>query len=142
MMCGHFQVPFLTFFGATVIGKAFIKAVIQVSFHNQGVCRYHPLFKRYYQEPARQAGKYTIFTPDAQSVSRNSNQPTHWFPSFTRLWLSLAPVDLLLVTYCAVFCIFNHRICSVDAYEQHGQKVQLSHISQRATFQRSLYIKL
>lgn len=28
--CGHFLVPFCTFFGATLIGKAFIKAHIQV----------------------------------------------------------------------------------------------------------------
>ncbi|KAL1924605.1 uncharacterized protein VTP21DRAFT_4259 [Calcarisporiella thermophila] len=27
--CGHFQVPFWTFFGATLLGKAFIKATIQ-----------------------------------------------------------------------------------------------------------------
>jgi len=30
--CGHFLVPFLTFFGATLIGKAFIKAHIQTIF--------------------------------------------------------------------------------------------------------------
>jgi hypothetical protein len=29
--CGHFLVPFWTFFGATVIGKAIIKMHIQVS---------------------------------------------------------------------------------------------------------------
>jgi len=30
--CGHFLVPFMTFFGATLIGKAFIKAHIQTVF--------------------------------------------------------------------------------------------------------------
>ncbi len=36
--CGHFLVPFWTFFGATVIGKALIKAHIQVNyiFFNRG----------------------------------------------------------------------------------------------------------
>lgn len=29
--CGHFLVPFWTFFGATLIGKAIIKMHIQVS---------------------------------------------------------------------------------------------------------------
>jgi hypothetical protein len=29
--CGHFLVPFMTFFGATLIGKAFFKAHIQVT---------------------------------------------------------------------------------------------------------------
>jgi hypothetical protein len=28
--CGHFLVPFFTFFGATLIGKAFFKAHFQV----------------------------------------------------------------------------------------------------------------
>ena len=32
LTCGHFQVPFMTFFGATFIGKALIKVSIQVSF--------------------------------------------------------------------------------------------------------------
>lgn len=31
-MCGHFGISFWTFFGATVIGKAFIKAHMQASF--------------------------------------------------------------------------------------------------------------
>lgn len=30
--CGHFQVPFSTFFGATFLGKACVKASIQVSY--------------------------------------------------------------------------------------------------------------
>jgi hypothetical protein len=30
--CGHFLIPFSTFFGATLLGKACIKATIQVSF--------------------------------------------------------------------------------------------------------------
>ena len=30
IMCGHFGIPFITFFGATLIGKAFIKTSIQV----------------------------------------------------------------------------------------------------------------
>jgi len=30
--CGHFLVPFTTFFGATVIGKAVIKAHLQMAF--------------------------------------------------------------------------------------------------------------
>ena len=30
IMCGHFGVPFMTFFGATFLGKAFIKTSIQV----------------------------------------------------------------------------------------------------------------
>ena len=30
--CGHFLVPFWTFFGATLIGKAIIKMHIQVKF--------------------------------------------------------------------------------------------------------------
>lgn len=34
--CGHFLVPFWTFFGATLIGKAVIKMHIQVGFQ---VCR-------------------------------------------------------------------------------------------------------
>ena len=29
--CGHFLVPFFTFFGATLIGKAFFKAHFQVT---------------------------------------------------------------------------------------------------------------
>ncbi|KAJ3025460.1 UNVERIFIED_CONTAM: hypothetical protein HDU68_007120 [Siphonaria sp. JEL0065] len=29
MLCGHFQIPFYTFFGATFIGKAFIKTSLQ-----------------------------------------------------------------------------------------------------------------
>ena len=32
--CGHFLVPFWTFFGATIIGKAVIKMHIQVSCHS------------------------------------------------------------------------------------------------------------
>jgi len=32
LTCGHFQIPFWTFFGATVIGKAFIKVSIQSFF--------------------------------------------------------------------------------------------------------------
>ncbi len=31
-MCGHFGVSFWTFFGATMIGKAFVKAHMQASF--------------------------------------------------------------------------------------------------------------
>lgn len=31
-MCGHFQIPFLTFFIATLIGKAINKVSIQVVF--------------------------------------------------------------------------------------------------------------
>lgn len=31
LTCGHFLIPFWTFFGATVIGKALIKTHIQVS---------------------------------------------------------------------------------------------------------------
>ena len=30
--CGHFGIPFMTFFGATFIGKACIKATIQTVF--------------------------------------------------------------------------------------------------------------
>jgi len=30
--CGHFLVPFTTFFGATVIGKAIVKAHLQMTF--------------------------------------------------------------------------------------------------------------
>lgn len=30
MTCGHFLIPFWTFFGATVIGKAIVKMHIQV----------------------------------------------------------------------------------------------------------------
>ena len=33
--CGHFLVPFWTFFGATLIGKAVIKMHIQVGDHQQ-----------------------------------------------------------------------------------------------------------
>jgi vacuole membrane protein 1 len=29
MICGHFQVPFWTFFGATMVGKAVIKCNLQ-----------------------------------------------------------------------------------------------------------------
>ena len=32
LMCGHFQIPFLTFFIPTLIGKAFNKVSIQVIF--------------------------------------------------------------------------------------------------------------
>ena len=34
--CGHFLVPFWTFFGATLIGKAVIKMHIQVRIHGNG----------------------------------------------------------------------------------------------------------
>jgi len=30
--CGHFLVPFTTFFGATVIGKAIVKVHLQMTF--------------------------------------------------------------------------------------------------------------
>lgn len=32
MLCGHFLIPFWTFFSATLIGKAFFKATIQALF--------------------------------------------------------------------------------------------------------------
>lgn len=35
IVCGHFGVPFITFFGATFIGKAFGKSSIQVYKNNE-----------------------------------------------------------------------------------------------------------
>jgi len=38
--CGHFLIPFWTFFGATLIGKAIIKMHIQVSLYMNWIVLY------------------------------------------------------------------------------------------------------
>lgn len=35
--CGHFLIPFWTFFGATIVGKAVIKMHIQVPKHSEPI---------------------------------------------------------------------------------------------------------
>lgn len=64
LTCGHYLIPFWTFFGATVIGKAIVKMHIQqlaviIAFNEEllakaiGLLAYVPLVGQKFQEPFR-----------------------------------------------------------------------------------------
>lgn len=80
--CGHFLVPFWTFFGATLIGKAVIKMHIQKVFviiaFNESLIEKAvdflgllPVLGRYAQEPFK-----SFLNNQKLKLHRASNQPT------------------------------------------------------------------
>lgn len=79
--CGHFLVPFWTFFGATLIGKAVIKMHIQKVFviiaFNEALIEkavdflgFIPVLGRYAQEPFK-----SFLNNQKSKLHRASNQP-------------------------------------------------------------------
>lgn len=46
IICGHFAVPFWTFFGATLIGKALVKMHVQVNFFKNNFLKFLDALRR------------------------------------------------------------------------------------------------
>uniref|UniRef100_A0A1W7R9A1 Vacuole membrane protein 1 n=1 Tax=Hadrurus spadix TaxID=141984 RepID=A0A1W7R9A1_9SCOR len=100
--CGHFLVPFWTFFGATLIGKAVVKMHIQklfviIAFNEHhvgrlvGLIKYVPYVGKYMQVPFEE-----FLAKQKANLHRKVGAPIHQESS----WLSWAFEKLVLLMIC------------------------------------------
>ncbi|XP_013787248.1 vacuole membrane protein 1-like, partial [Limulus polyphemus] len=125
--CGHFLVPFWTFFGATLIGKAVIKMHIQKLFviiafnehhveHIVSKLKYIPYVGKYLQAPFKE-----LLVKQKAKLHRKVGSPVHQESS----WLSwvFEKVVVLMIVYFVLSIInsmaqSNHkRRCKQQALQ-------------------------